>query len=95
MNLSKNTVKLKKNGFTYAKQKFNVFINCMICDAPAKAFLKCIKGHTGFYGCDKCEKEGMWIDHRMVFTNENARIHTDETFLMRTNKDHHLSDSPF
>jgi len=29
-----------------------------VCDAPVKVFMKCVKGHTGYYGCNKCEVEG-------------------------------------
>lgn len=56
--------------------------------------MKCIKGHTGYYGCDKCEEEGEWRDYRMLFLNENAPLRTDEKFLLRHNEDHHLNDSP-
>ena len=24
------------------------------CDAPARSFLKCVKGHGGYYGCERC-----------------------------------------
>ena len=30
-----------------------------ICDAPARSFIKCTKGHSGFGSCDKCEVRGI------------------------------------
>jgi len=38
--------------------KYKILINAVICDAPAKAFMKCVKDYTEYYGCDKCEVEG-------------------------------------
>lgn len=87
--------KVQNQGFQYGGRKYKVSINAVICDAPAKAFMKCIKSHTGYYGCDKCEEEGEWRDNRMLFLNENAPLRTDETFLLRHNEDHHLNNSPF
>jgi hypothetical protein len=29
-------------------------ISKIICDAPAKSFVLCVKGHTGYSGCTKC-----------------------------------------
>lgn len=86
---------IKNERFIYLGRKYSVLVNCVICDAPAKAFVKCIKSHTGFYGCDKCEDEGEWREHRMIFLNESAPLRSDETFLLRTNEEHHLNDSPF
>jgi hypothetical protein len=36
------------------------------CDAPARAFLKCIKGHTGNYACERCNAKGQNINRRIV-----------------------------
>jgi hypothetical protein len=38
------------------KFEFQIAISCVICDTPARAFVKQGKGHTGYYGCDKCAK---------------------------------------
>ncbi|XP_036142749.1 uncharacterized protein LOC105834125 isoform X1 [Monomorium pharaonis] len=86
---------VKSEGFQYRGRKYKILLNAVICDAPARAFVKCIKGHTGYYGCDKCEEEGEWRDNRMLFLNESAPLRTDEKFLLRHNEDHHLNNSPF
>ena len=28
------------------------------CDTPARAYVKNIKGHSGYFGCEKCSQEG-------------------------------------
>ena len=37
---------LKSNGFIVDEKKYVVSVHSFICDAPARAMLKCIKGHT-------------------------------------------------
>jgi len=72
---------IQNKGFQYGGNKYKVLVNAIICDAPAKAFIKCIKGHTGYYGCDKCEEEGEWKKIGMLFLNKNAPLRTDENFF--------------
>jgi hypothetical protein len=38
-----------------------------ICDAPPRAFVKGVKGHSGYFGCDKCKTKGLYsLDHRKI-----------------------------
>ncbi|XP_067203262.1 uncharacterized protein [Linepithema humile] len=94
-NFIEEYTEIEEEGFNYEGKNYEILINTVICDAPARAFMKCIKSHTGYYGCDKCEEEGEWINGRMLFLNKNAPLRTDETFLLRQNEDHHLDNSPF
>ncbi len=71
-----------------------VFIQCIICDAPAKAYVKQIKGHSGYYGCDKCQQKGCWRS-KMVFPEVNAPLRTDAQFDEMSAEEHHLGPSPF
>lgn len=43
--------KLLDDGFTFRGKRIRFRIVLYICDAPARSFLKCIKSHTGFFGC--------------------------------------------
>lgn len=36
--------------------EFHITISCVICDIPAPAFVKQVKGHSGYYGCDVPQK---------------------------------------
>lgn len=41
---------------------FHIRINMFILDAPARAFLKCIIGHGGYFSCERCEEPGEFIN---------------------------------
>ncbi|CAM1330195.1 Uncharacterised protein at_DN1048 [Pycnogonum litorale] len=45
-------------------------IECFICDAPARAFVKQVKGHNAYHGCEKCSQHGVWKD-KVVFPQTN------------------------
>ncbi|CAH0553200.1 unnamed protein product [Brassicogethes aeneus] len=69
-------------------------IRSFICDAPAKSFIKNIKNHNGYFGCDKCCIRGEFYDNRIIFQTTNSAKRTDEDFLLKTNKEHHKGNSP-
>ncbi|CAH1114751.1 unnamed protein product [Psylliodes chrysocephalus] len=49
---------LQTTGFTYEETNFKFQLKYFICDSPARAFLKCVKSHNGFFSCDKCNVKG-------------------------------------
>jgi len=71
---------------------FKVCVHSFVCDAPARAMLKNVKGHTGYFGCDKCHDEGEW-QNRMTFPDSSAALRTDIEFAAMSDKEHHLSKS--
>ncbi|OXA50049.1 hypothetical protein Fcan01_15190 [Folsomia candida] len=70
------------------KDKFK--IQCFVCDAPAKSFVKAIKGHNGYHGCDKCCAVGRSINRRMSFFEINKELRTDLQFRQQNDEDHHI-----
>jgi len=56
---------------------FLIKIQCFVCDAPARSFLKRVKGHTGYHGCEKCKQKGEWRN-KMTFPLVDAEKRTDE-----------------
>lgn len=68
---------LSSLGFFFNGKQFSVQIGPFICDAPARAFVKCIKSHNGYHGCDKCVEEGTWND-RIVLIEQGCMLRTDE-----------------
>ncbi|XP_024867765.1 uncharacterized protein LOC112452011, partial [Temnothorax curvispinosus] len=48
---------LQNDGIKCNNQVFRVFVHWFICDAPARAYLKCIKCHTGYNGYERCIQE--------------------------------------
>lgn len=62
---------LINNGIIFDGNKFNVLLFCIVCDAPAKAFVTKTKGHAGYFGCSKCMQEGEYHERRMCFPEFN------------------------
>nr|XP_055037851.1 uncharacterized protein LOC129425744 [Misgurnus anguillicaudatus] len=81
-------------GFVINGKSFWLKITSVICDAPARAFVKCIKTHTGYSGCDKCVQSGVYSNHRMTFPEICAFPRTDESFKLALDEDHHTGHSP-
>lgn len=85
---------LLKDGYEYRGMKYSVSIQCFICDAPARQYLKCIASHTGYSGCERCIQHGEHIDGAVTFPDLHAQPRTDENFLSRVDCDHHKATSP-
>ena len=71
-----------------------MFLSSLVCDAPARAFVKNTKLHSGYYACEKCNTEGELIDSRMCFPETNARPRTDESFRQMLDEEHHMGPNP-
>ncbi|CAH1107023.1 unnamed protein product [Psylliodes chrysocephalus] len=74
----------------------NVQINlfCITCDAPARSYLKCIVGHNGTYGCERCHQKGTYFNRRIIYLSTNSRERTHEDFVAKECPKHHLSKTP-
>lgn len=89
-----DSVDLINNGLEIQNKKYTVRINSIICDVPAKAFVTCTKGHSGYNSCSKCFTEGYYIDNRTCFPQiQNIRLRTDNDFRMKTQDSHHTGTS--
>ena len=82
-------LKLCEEGLSVSGENINVTIKSFICDAPARAFLLNVKGHTGYFGCGKCEQEGDFINNRMVFLEVDSPLRTNESFRDQRQPEHH------
>ena len=74
---------------------YNVKLSAVVCDAPVRAFVKGIKSHTGYSGCDKCTQPGVYENGKMTFPLTNAPIRTDESFAKVSDEEHHKRPNPF
>lgn len=95
------------NGHT---NMFQIRIDKFILDAPARAFLKCIIAHSGYFSCERCEEEGEYLCKvernvksknttkknagHVCLIGTNAPLRTDESFRNQDNEQHHHDDSP-
>ncbi len=85
---------LRINGLSYDNITYQVQIHAFICDAPARAFLKCIIAHTGYYSCERCVVKGSWSG-RVVFNDpSNCPHRTEENFNNERYHDHQKTKSP-
>ena len=89
--LLQNDITLSKDDIEY-HIPFN--LSCVICDTPAKAFVKCCKSHSGYFGCDKCSQHGLWRE-KLTFPETDAPRRTDASFDEMSNVEHLLAPSPF
>lgn len=85
---------LLQEGLLVNNKKYKIEIHSFICDAPAKAFIKCIKSHNGYSGCDKCVDGGEYVQNRIVFRSISATRRSDTSFLLQQDEEHHIGLSP-
>lgn len=76
------------NGIVY-----DVKISSVIADAPARSFIKCIKGHNAYHGCERCEVEGDYFLNRMIFSSKSGCPRTDQSFRSKSDIDHHQANA--
>ena len=86
---------LLEHGLKYGDKILKVSLRCVVCDAPAKAFVKGVKLYSGYFGCDKCCQHGVWIG-RMTFPDiHDVILRNDASFRDQSNEEHHHCVSPF
>jgi hypothetical protein len=91
---------LINEGLMFRETLLQISVRCVVCDAPAKAFVKKVKQFSGYHGCDKCDQRGNFIGEgrrgRITYQNvTNLNLRTDESFRVQSQPDHHTGISPF
>lgn len=85
---------LLAQGIRLSSKLYKVRLRAFICDAPARAYLKTIKGHMAYFGCEKCTQKGRHDGKRVIFPDVDAPLRTDEDFRDQVDLDHHHGTSP-
>ena len=85
---------LQQNGLVFREKKYAVNVRTFICDAPARAYLKCIKGHTAYDSCERCQVKGQYVERRVVFNQMTSTLRTDEGFSQLEYSCHQNGSSP-
>lgn len=85
---------LINTGLQVDDSNISIHLKGIIADAPARAYIKQIKGHSGYFSCEKCMVEGEYLYGSVSFNDETAQERTDDSFLNRTNEEHHVGISP-
>ncbi|XP_043467386.1 uncharacterized protein LOC122501738 [Leptopilina heterotoma] len=77
---------------------FRVKIKCFVADTSARADLKCTKGHTGFYACERCPVKGKRIRSKNKNSKKGSKViyplskkpeRSDASFRMQLQSEHH------
>ena len=84
-----------QNGIRFGNRTLSVVLRCIVCDAPARAFVRGTKLYSGYFGCDKCCQEGKWIGRLTYPDVVGVVLRTDLSFRDQSNKEHHKYRSPF
>ncbi|XP_065681449.1 uncharacterized protein LOC136095129 [Hydra vulgaris] len=71
---------LKSEGIFYNDKFLSFELMAFICDAPAWQFLKCVKSHNGYFGCERCVTKGIYKHKRMLFSECYCTLRLDENF---------------
>jgi hypothetical protein len=80
---------LQSSGIFINNKKVIPIVSKIICDAPTKSFVLCVKGHTGYSGCTKCIQEGEFLNGRMTFPEIESTLHKDKSFQEKLDENYH------
>lgn len=83
---------LMANGIQFNESVYRVKIRNFILDAPARAFIKCIRGHMSRKACEKCHVTGVRYKNREVFLDHDAVLRNDEEFRLKIDAAHHIAE---
>ncbi|XP_057668135.1 uncharacterized protein LOC130901070 isoform X1 [Diorhabda carinulata] len=86
---------LLQNGFVICNKHFTLEVHSFVCDAPARAYLKGTKFHSGYSSCDRCTIHGEYYKHKVVFNGLNGQKRTNESFRLQLDDEHHISQTSF
>lgn len=86
---------LQQEGIVHRDTTYKVVVKAFICDAPARAFLKCIKNHNSYYACERCRTKGTYEGRVVLGSKEPCAVErTEEAFYQMAYKDHQVKTSP-
>lgn len=94
---------LFKNGIGISGKTYRVVLKCIVCDTPARAFIKCTQGQNGKHACERCTTVGITFElqggvriklGKTVYPETMCEKRTDNSFRNMIDKDHHNSISP-
>lgn len=86
---------LEKDGIEHGDERLPVDLTAIVCDVPARSFVKCTKGHAGYNPCGRCTQKGERYEGRIIFSLvPKFVLRSDETRRNNDDAGHHNSKSP-
>ena len=79
---------LAKNDFIYKNIRYEINLATIIRDAPARAFVKCIKGHNGYKCCERCVQKGEWCG-KIIFPHTSSILRANSNFCHQKHSEHY------
>ena len=80
-----------QQGIVINNTAYSIEIHSVVCDAPARQFIKCIKSHTSYDSCERCTVTGVYVRGKGVrFLKNDSELRTDHTFRDKIHASHHL-----
>ncbi|KAJ8677861.1 hypothetical protein QAD02_013648 [Eretmocerus hayati] len=74
--------------------QFEIEVMSIVADTPARAFIKCTKGHGGYCCCERCTVVGFMVDGTTIYPANMGTPRTDESFRNKEDEEHHMDTSP-
>lgn len=91
-----DVLRLEKDGFVHNGKRFEVKLHRVVCDTPARSFVKATKGHNAYYACERCCQRGRYLRGRVTFPRiRNVQLRNNLSFRSKSNPPHHTGLSPF
>ena len=81
------------DGITVEGKHLTFKIMCFLCKKPARSLAKQVKGHAGYYACERCIARGVRVGNRMTFPTLLDLLRTYESFINFENTKHHIGVS--
>ncbi|XP_065675815.1 uncharacterized protein LOC136092022 [Hydra vulgaris] len=85
---------LEKEDILIENNFIQVTISNFVCDAPARAFLKCIKMHLGYNSCQRCIQKSELVDGKVILPEVSSPLSTDASFDEKHDHAHRHAVSP-
>ena len=84
---------MQTTGIKHGDKNYKCSVSAFICDTPARPFVKNVKSHSGYAGCDKCTQHGE-CNGKITFPETFAPLRTNLTFDEMTDEEPHQGASP-